>query len=473
MNQYEQKHPLYAEYQSKRQKWSDIYEGGEQMQQRASVYLPRHTCETQAQYNVRIEMSSYRNFAAPIVDVFSASINEKRPPLVIPDDLESMRTDCDRTGTDADVFFGDITRMCAAEGVRFVLVDMPPTIGATRGEDLQAGRRMVPYFVEIEADSVLSWAYDDFGQLSRVTIAGTRLIDNGPFEEFDEIKEVTIWTRKEWVRYSTGSKNSNYVETGRGSHPLGVVPLVPFVFEPMKKKDGMGGVSVLDDVVGQILKVFRLDSMRIKSLFDSAVALLVGRGVDAESMKNFYKSSSNLICIPQDSAISFIEPSGTSYDAQEREANATIASIREIAMRQLRAPSLSVESADAKRLDRAQLDSQLVRFAKVSQSAEEQCWKLAARWLGLNVKDGDIAAPYNTDFVSDEEKAAKLERLINLQREGIISKQTVRESEEVKAIAPEGWQPEDEAARIAQDTTVNGGPNGVAALSNRLLGIGM
>lgn len=468
---YEQKHPLYAEYQSKRKVWSDIYEGGKQIKDRATTYLPQHPFESEGQYRIRLSISTYRNFAAPIVDVFSASINENRPPLVIPDQLDPMRTDCDRTGTDAAVFFGDVTRIAAAEGARFVLIDMPPTAGSTRGEDVQAGRRQVPYFVSIDADAVYDWGFGNDGALDWVTLYSERYEAAEPFARPKSVKQITLWTRNEWTRYEATEGQAQYVQVAEGTHPLGAVPLVPFLFEATSP---MTGNSALDDVADLILHVFHLDSVRGKSLFDSGVPLLHAAGVSAEDMKEFTRSSSNAVCTSDPTArISYVETSGTSYDSQERESNATIASVREIAMRQLRAPSLSVESADAKRLDRAQLDSQLVRFAKVSQSAEEQCWKMAAKWLGLNVKPDDISAPYNTDFVSDDEKAAKLDRLLNLHREGVISKQTVRESEEVKAVAPEGWKPEDEIARLAQDVTVNGGPNEVASLTNFLTKTGI
>lgn len=463
MPTYEQKHPLYAAHQNRRKVWSDIYEGGKQIKDNAATYLPQHPFEVPKQYEIRKSISAYRNFAAPIVDVFSASINENRPPLVIPATLDPMRTDCDRAATDSTVFFGDVTRLAAAEGVRFVLVDMPPAVGSTRGEDVQAGRRQVPYFINIDADSVYDWGFGEDGALAWATVAAQRYEVVGAFETPKIIRQITLWTRKEWVRYESHESKAAYVQVADGKHALSAVPLVPFLFESTSP---MTGNSALDDVADLILHVFHLDSVRGKSLFDSGVPLLHAAGVSTDDMKEFTRSSSNAVCTSDPTArLSYVETSGASYDAQKQEVADTISSIREIAMRQLRAPSLSVESADAKRLDRAQLDSQLVRFANVSQSAEEQCWRLAAKWLGIALKDGEIEAPYNTDFVSDEEKAAKLERLLNLHREGVISKQTVRESDMVKAIAPEGYEPEDEAARIAQDAMSNSGPNGVDSLS--------
>ena len=72
---YEQKHPLYAASFTKRRKAMDLYEGGERIEGNRA-YLTRHTYESDKQYDIRASRATYRNFAAPIVDVFASFINE-------------------------------------------------------------------------------------------------------------------------------------------------------------------------------------------------------------------------------------------------------------------------------------------------------------------------------------------------------------------------------------------------------------
>ena len=67
---YEQKHPLYAASFTKRRKAMDLYEGGERIEENRA-YLTRHTYESDKQYDIRASRATYRNFAAPIVDVFA------------------------------------------------------------------------------------------------------------------------------------------------------------------------------------------------------------------------------------------------------------------------------------------------------------------------------------------------------------------------------------------------------------------
>ena len=129
---YEQKHPLYAASFTKRRKAMDLYEGGERIEGNRA-YLTRHTYESDKQYDIRASRATYRNFAAPIVDVFASFINEGRPERILPDALRPIEADADRYGITADAFFADVTRLAAAGGARFVIVDMEQKKGETVG----------------------------------------------------------------------------------------------------------------------------------------------------------------------------------------------------------------------------------------------------------------------------------------------------------------------------------------------------
>lgn len=75
------------------------------------------------------------------MDVFASFINEGRPERAIPDALRPIEADADRYGMTADAFFADVTRLAAAGGARFVIVDMEQKKGETVAEDRASGRR--------------------------------------------------------------------------------------------------------------------------------------------------------------------------------------------------------------------------------------------------------------------------------------------------------------------------------------------
>ena len=81
--EYSKKHPDYSESYQRRELALDLYEGGRRVEENPA-YLIRHPYETQKQYDIRFQRATYRNFAAPIVDVFASFINEGRPQRVLP-----------------------------------------------------------------------------------------------------------------------------------------------------------------------------------------------------------------------------------------------------------------------------------------------------------------------------------------------------------------------------------------------------
>ena len=54
------------------------------------------------------------------------------------------------------------------------------------------------------------------------------------------------------------------------------------------------------------------------------------------------------------------------------------------------------ESAEAKKIDNQQLNSQLSVFSQNCQDAENKCWELMSKWIGG--KSETIAVEYHNDF---------------------------------------------------------------------------
>ena len=290
---YEQKHPLYAASFTKRRKAMDLYEGGERIEGNRA-YLTRHTYESDKQYDIRASRATYRNFAAPIVDVFASFINEGRPERILPDALRPIEADADRYGMTADAFFADVTRLAAAGGARFVIVDMEQKKGETVAEDRASGRRMVPYFTSISPDDVWDWGMDAKG-LAWAVVHSEEMEHPAAFAAPLRYETLTVWTRDSWTRYRRPMKdkeNTEYAiaEDGERRHGLGTVPLVPFLFEPTSP---MTGLPATDDVLSLILRIYRRDSELDKMLFDRAVPLLNVGGVSQEHWNTFVVASSN------------------------------------------------------------------------------------------------------------------------------------------------------------------------------------
>lgn len=461
----------------KRQKALDLYEGGARVEANAA-YLVRHPFETEKQYNIRLTRATYRNFAAPIVDVFTSSICDKRPARTLPAELEPLLVDVDGRNGNANVFFTNAARLAAAGGSSFVLVDMEPAKGLTLAENERAGRRNVPYFAAIDADDVYDWDYDDYG-VSWAVIHSLEAVGRRPFE-MPQVRDIlTVWTRHDWVKLAgtphpagqtmgTGALDA-MVETGKGAHFLGQVPLVPFLFEPVTP---MTGNPATDDVLSLILRVYRRDSELDKMLFDCAVPLAILTGLDQDLLKDFVRASSNVLVSEQQGGITgqYLEPNGQSYKALREETDADISSIREIALRMVRPQSAVGESAESKNIDREQLNTQLAAFARRCANSERQCWELAYKWLnnGHGTNPDAIATPYNEDYSISLEERLDKKYLLEMQRAGMISAQSFLELLREMGVLPEGFDIAREINRLEMEMKGASGPTGLDEAARKL-----
>ena len=482
--EYTKKHPTYESNRLRRELAMDLYEGGRCIEvEHVKELLTKHPFETQAQYDIRLSRATYRNFAAPIVDVFSGMVCEGRPERTIPDELKPIEDDADRLGNDAGTFFDDVVRNAAGGGARFVLVDMEPPRGDTLAADKQAGRRLVPYFVDIDADNVWDWGLDDKG-LAWVVIHSTEAAESAPFAIAMVVDVLTVWTRTTWQKFkgparavTISSKGLKEVYATKmapdgepTAHPCGMVPLVPFLFEP---RTPMAGNPATDDVLSLIVGTFRRYSELDKMLFDCAVPLMIVNGLDEKQGGEFIRASSNMLVSSEKDGITatYAEPSGTSFAAQTAFLANDIQQIREIALRMVRPDSAVGQSAESKKLDNAQLDTQLAKFARRCAAAEKRCWMLAAAWLGMkNVADDAILTPYNEDYSEDSTNMLDKAFVLELTRLNVISKVTALELLMKTGTLPEDFDPAAEADKVAQGVLTNAGQNGA---SNLLDGLGL
>lgn len=460
---YGKKHRLYEAARARRELALDLYEGGSRVEGKEK-YLTRHPFETDKQYQIRLERSTYRNFAAPVVDVFASFICDGRPERKLPKSLAPMLPNVDRLQTNADVFFTNMARLAAAGGARFALVDMEMSLGQTVAESVATGRRELPYFVAVSPDDVWDWQIDERG-LSWVVIHSVESLPTGAFATAQERDALTIWTRRDWTRLVGQAHDAGWINShdltmtavASGEHPCGEVPVVPFLFEPI---DAMCGNPATDDVLSLILRVYRRDSELDKMLFDCAVPLGVFNGVDEEMYENFVRSSSNILMsnsIPGISG-SYVEPLGTSYQSLRESLAEDIASIREISLRMVRPQSAVGESAESKNLDKQQLDTQLAAYARRCAAAEEKCWELAYKWLnnGAIPVAGEISAPYNENYKVQDEERLDRAYLLEMKRSGAISGRTYLELLQKIGVLPADWNTENEAERLEGEMKAGG-----------------
>lgn len=443
-------HPDFKIMRPKYEMWEDFYQGGDRVESK-SAYMPRHPYETEKQYQIRQQRATYRNHAAPVVTVFSASVWDKTPVRELPAGIEDLTGDVDRNQTTADQFFKSVTDKVASRGVHFVIVDSPKSNAQTKAEAKAEGVR--PYFVDIPATSLIDWGFDDQGKLDYIVIHQSVEIEASPFGGHEYQDQYRLWEKDSWEVWvedeeQDGVKNKRVID--EGVNPLGEIPLAVFMFE---KRTEMTGISCLDDVVSLCKRVYMRDSELDKSLFDAAVEIACFFGFEEDELDSFTRSSSSgLRSSNTEASVSYAAPTGRAFDALESAIANDERSIREIALRMVRPDSKQVESADSKKEDRKQLDSQLKRFAQHMGDGETRCWELVGKWMNTQ---GDIKITYNDDF-DMEEMTAELARTFNeMRRNKDISRETFWQILVDNGILRPEFDPVEEATKIESEARSN------------------
>jgi hypothetical protein len=458
------KHPDFVEQEPKYKLWEDLCEGGDRVENN-EVYLPQHAYESNPQYAIRKRLATYKNHARPIVAVFTSSAWRKPPKRELPDELEQYRSNVDMRGSSAGSFFRETSEYSASVGVSFLAVDTTKPPGGESPSNLDQYQKfgMRPYMVRLSARKVPAWGFDADG-LAFVVVDESQSKDVDPFTKQEKVQNYKIWYRDTWELWQENDKKELF-KIDDGSHPCGEVPIRPLYFR--KKKD-MVGESCIKDVASLLLRAYMLENALDKSLFDTAFPQQYFFGFQPDEITGYIKSSANgLVSGQPDAKTGLVEPSGQSYAALDSKVKRDEVSIGEIALRMIRPDSKVGQSAEAKKLDRQQLDSQLSVFSQNCEDTERWAWKMMLKWLKADQKVDDIVVEYNRDFDVTDISGDLLRAFGEMRRNGDLSRKTyfgVLDKAEVPL--PEDFDIEEEEARINAES---GGFGGASNLGRSIL----
>jgi hypothetical protein len=430
-------HPLYTSQKPNYTLWRDLVEGAGMVEGQgvSSVssgsssrlfstekpYLIKSPYEPVNQFNIRLWLSTYRNYAMPIVSVFSSSIWRHDPIRELPDILLPYVDDIDGNGTSANSFFYRVTRNTAKFGAYFVFVDLTKTDGSVKTIAQTKTENIRPFCVDISPLNVIRWGYDASGVLDYVVIVETYENESSPFDPTEINNRYRILFKDRWELYDEISQNNELVLSDSGSYSLNTVPVIDGYFE---KKYPMIGDSCIAPIASLCLHAYRVGNVLDKSLYDTAFPLQIFKGFSSEDIDAFIRSSSNGLAGPPDCDSYYIEPSGRSFaDLRQAIYDDSIA-IKEIALRMIRPDSKAGMSAESKKEDRRQLDSQLSVFSRNMEDIEYKTWALMLKWLGRENEIDKIKITYNRDFDINELSGDMLRVLQDMRKTGDISRGT-------------------------------------------------
>jgi len=387
------------------------YEGGDKY--RDGEFLERHKREDKTDFNTRLDLSSYANFTAPVIDAYISFLYRDKPDRQIDDIDEDIINDIDRNGNSLDEFSRHVARTSSIESTVAVIVDKPKSEAGTRQQEIEAGIRPYASMYKIDQWIDAKWRIED----------GKYILDKFSVLEGieDDVSIIKVWMPDAWERWEQeGSKKAELKESG--VNPLGEVPTV-FVNNkcPRASNKLACGISDIADIADLNRRIYNLDSFIMEITQNTAFPMLempdsIGRAASDDS--DVEVGTSNTLPIdPENPGAKhrWVEPEHSSLDRLEvlrQSAKMDIESIAKLGSSE--GTSTRTESGVALELRFQQLNALLSEKAETMESAEMEIVRLIAKWNGDEFT-GDIVYPRKfgiRDLSADIDTAIKAKGVV-------------------------------------------------------------
>lgn len=480
------KHADYTATEAIRVKARDFFEGIEHIiaASKLETYLLKAPNETTESYDYRKAQAVLDPYAEKIIAARQALLFQREHGRTLPSNLEQFLNNVDGQETAASTFFEQVAEYAQVDGIAWVLIDADriPDGEAFASRAAQAAAGWRPFFVRVPGASVIDWEEDSRGALLWAVIqetASTPRGETGWGETRENLNRWKIWTRSEWIVYEesnteagNGTETKSYSEVDRGSHGLGVVPLVPFFGE---QQTNYSGLSVLHKVLQHIMDVFNRwsDLGRLNHIVSRPIPYVIGpkHPETLNTAEGLYVPST---ASNEKVEIGLIEPTGAGAACCERYVQESIFRMISIALAQSRKDTAQVQAADTIKEDRKIFSSSLKTCSYRLERQEERCWEYLAKWMGAPEDAVDIRYSRDWDDTQITEQMLKtfsdmVERYqlpLRLLLQQLQEHEIISADEDIESILLELEGERDQAAMHALQSTFSASSGGATDTPN-------
>lgn len=369
--------------------WRDLLNGfmGGQVWANAG-YLTRYSYESETEYVERLNNTPLDNHCKGVINVYNSflfrdEIVRDFGTLVTDPSLEPFLEDADLEGRSFDAFMKDVSTYSSVFGHCYMLLTKPQTNARTRAEELAQAVR--PYVNLLTPLTVLDWRWTRAPN-GVYYISYFKYLEDSDYRSQRIVKE---WTEEE-IRTSVLDDEHKLVKEQMVEiNQLGRIPVV-CVYGQRGPYRG-AGISDIEDIFGQQKAIYNEyseieQSIRISghpSLVKTAdVEAVAGAGAIIQMPENMDPGLRPYMLSVETDTNSIYTSIQHKVDAIDRMANT--GSVRALSTRTLSGTAMEVEFA--------MLNSRLSSKADNLEVAEENLWRLFARYQD-RVWDGEINYP--------------------------------------------------------------------------------
>ena len=375
--------------------------------------------------------------------------------------------DIDQEGSDLQQFAYDWLCEAIHYGHAGVEIIYPSTEGIqTRAEEVAASVR--PYWSIYPGPRILAercTTTNGKKQRTQVRLLQAVTEPDGLWGE-REVEQVLVYALDDGVAWQIWreAKDETWEMHDAGSVDLNDLAELPFVFLHSDRK-GQKLPPPMLEVLHLNIRHYQISADMDNSLHVAAVPRLFFFGCDPEDL-GAVGSVNEAICIPNPEArAEWTAPDPAAFQPNFERLQSLAAEMMQLGLSTMTTQKNVGESAEAKRLDRSQGDSQLAILAQNLQQAIDSCLRLHCAYMGI-APDRAPTVVVNRDFDLSTMTPQMLQALTGVVNAGKLSTETFLGLLQQGEIGlPDEWEPQAEVERIeaefTQQTQRPAVPNGV------------
>jgi hypothetical protein len=390
----------------------DCYEGPLKIRAEGETYLPRFPMEQRDEhgdpYTDRLESSVFYDVFSRTVDGLTGLVF--REPIKIsaalPREIKALLENVDGLGTHIDVFAASRHQDGETDGHFVIFVDSAEPSESERVRADQKDR--LPYFVGIKKQDVLAADYDRVdGQLKLVHFRylTCTTVKDGAYgqKEVPQVREYNLVRTEtglqvEFIIHTKGD-DDKWTAGAPGYMEIDEIPAVAGYHGrrvgPFESRPGLLPLAL------ENIKHYQLVSDNDNILHVCSVPQFAVIGARPLGLNEKPVISPKVGWhLPADGKLQYAEPSGNGLEAAEKRIQKSEQRMAILGLSMLMSESRAAETAAAKTIDKAESDAALTLHARATNDALEECLRLAAKWLDVDLpaKTSERWLSINTEF---------------------------------------------------------------------------
>ena len=355
-----------------------VTNGTEYLRDQCEKYLPQEPREDDDAYQTRVDRSVLSPYTSRLIETAAGAILRK--PIHIEGDpywLE-LAENIDGIGSNINEYARRALVSSLTYGHSAILVDYPAAMGARNlAEERAQGRR--PYFIHVDAPQIWGWRQESTMPGSPLTQVRIHEYTTRPLNDFGEeqIEQMRVIYPGRYDLYTLGQDVVEFSSTG--AYSLDTIPMVPIY---SNRRGMLRSLPPLLDIANLNITHYQRQADLIHALHIAAMPTLVLEGWD-DTTGSATMGVNYAIAMQPGNKAYYVQADATSFSAQMDELQSLEQQMSTLGVTKLFGQKFVAESAEAKRIDQAQSNSVLAIVSQELESALNQAFRLAARYVDI------------------------------------------------------------------------------------------